>query len=322
MADDTTQHPPQTGIIQQQQHPIALSMETVQGFEALQRAARLFAASDLVPKDYRGNIPNCTIAISIAMRMRADPLMVVQNLHIIHGRPGWSSAYLIACVNTSGRFTPLRYEFVGTPGKDDYGCRAIAKDLRSGDTLVGTTVTIDMAKKQGWYGREGSKWSSGLAEQMLRYRAASFWTRIYAPEISMGFQTADEIEDVGYGEKDVTPRRVADGPPPAPPPEPPPVQAKPEVSPEPPEPPQKEPPPPQNPEEDVKAKPAQPTLELEPTPAQAVVHHRKRKDPKPVSDPLEALKARLRSQGLLQEPAPATAPEPPVPAVREPGEEG
>jgi hypothetical protein len=175
--------------------PIPLNMETVQGFEALQRAARLFASSDLVPKAYQRNIPNTTIALAAAMRLRADPLMVLQNLHIIHGRPSWSSPFLIAAVNNSGRFTPLRFTFTGVRGQDSWGCRASAKDLRSQEVLEGTEITIGIAKQQGWYGREGSKWSTGMAEQMLRYRAASWWVRVYAPEISMGFMTREEVED-------------------------------------------------------------------------------------------------------------------------------
>jgi hypothetical protein len=193
---DTTGQPTQAITTVASGPPIALSLETVQGFEALQRAARLFASSDLVPKDYKNNIPNCTIALTVALRMKADPLMVFQNLNIIHGKPGWSSAFLIASVNTGGRFSPLRFEFVGTPGKDDWGCRAYATDLRSKERLDGTTITIDMAKREGWVGRAGSKWLT-MPEQMLRYRAASWWIRTYAPEMSMGFLTRDEIEDAG-----------------------------------------------------------------------------------------------------------------------------
>ena len=52
-----------------------------------------------------------------------------------------------------------------------------------------------MVKNEGWASKPGSKWKS-MPEQMFRYRAAAFWQRMYAPEISMGFSTADEIEDI------------------------------------------------------------------------------------------------------------------------------
>lgn len=174
---------------------INVGMTNLQGFELAQRAAKLLASSTLVPKDYQGNLPNCVIALNMAQRIGADPLMVMQNLVIVHGRPTWSAQFLIATVNTCGRFTALRYEFFGTPGKDDWGCRAWAVEKATGEKLVGTDVTIAIAKKEGWYGKNGSKWQS-IPQQMLMYRAGSWWTRAYAPELSMGLQTADEAVDV------------------------------------------------------------------------------------------------------------------------------
>ena len=35
-----------------------------------------------------------------------------------------------------------------------------------------------------------------MPEQMLMYRAASFFARTYCPEVLMGFSTADEVEDI------------------------------------------------------------------------------------------------------------------------------
>jgi hypothetical protein len=34
-----------------------------------------------------------------------------------------------------------------------------------------------------------------MPEQMLRYRAAAFFARIYAPDITLGMQTSDELRD-------------------------------------------------------------------------------------------------------------------------------
>lgn len=166
-----------------------------QGFELAQRAAKLLASSSLVPKEYQGNLPNCVIALNMAQRVGADPLMVMQNLVVVHGRPTWSAQFLIATVNTCGRFSALRYEFFGERNTDSWGCRAWAVEKASGEKLVGTDVTIGMAKKEGWYGKSGSKWQS-IPQQMLMYRAGSWWTRVYAPELSMGLHTADEMRDV------------------------------------------------------------------------------------------------------------------------------
>lgn len=167
-------------------------------FEIQQRMAQMYSTSTIVPETYRGNLGNCVIAIDMAMRMNANPLMVIQNLYIVHGNPSFSSKFLIATINASGRFTPLRYEFKGKEGTDQYGCRVYAyesQDKEHKEPLYGDWVTLDMAKKEGWFNKSGSKWQT-MPSQMLRYRAAAFWQRVYCPEISMGLMTAEEAEDI------------------------------------------------------------------------------------------------------------------------------
>lgn len=151
--------------------------------------------SSLVPKDYQNNLPNCVIALNMAHRMGADPMMIMQNLVVIHGRPSWSAQFLIATFNKNGAFSSIRYEFSGAEGQDDWGCRAKATELSTGEMLIGPLVTVGIAKKEGWYQKSGSKWQT-MPEQMLRYRAASWFIRTIAPEIAMGLQTAEEMRDV------------------------------------------------------------------------------------------------------------------------------
>ncbi len=108
---------------------ITMGFGSLQSFEFMQRTAKMFAQSSMVPTAYRainekgyGNnltyvdnpaaVPNCIIALNMSMRMNADPLMIMQNLHIIEGRPSWSSQFIIAAINTCGRFSPLRYDLV------------------------------------------------------------------------------------------------------------------------------------------------------------------------------------------------------------------
>lgn len=166
------------------------------GFELLQRVATMFSKSSLVPKEFQNNVANCSIAAHMAMRMKADPLMVMQNLYVVHGRPGWSSQFLIATFNQCGKFSALRYEFNDAkPGSMEYGCRAWAVELATEEKLYGTWITLGMAKAEGWSEKAGSKWKT-MPEQMLKYRAASFFVRTHAPEIAMGLPMADEVEDV------------------------------------------------------------------------------------------------------------------------------
>jgi hypothetical protein len=164
-------------------------------FELIQRVSKAFAGSDLVPKQYQGNLANCMIAMDMAQRIGANPLMVMQNLYIVHGTPGWSSKFLIATINASGRYSSLRYEWKGKPGEPGYGCRAWAIERATGERLDGIWVTWEMVRAEGWDAKNGSKWKT-MPDQMFVYRSASFWQRAYAPELGMGLQTAEEIHDV------------------------------------------------------------------------------------------------------------------------------
>jgi len=171
-----------------------VGFDSASGFALLQRGASLLSASSLVPKDYQGNLPNCVIALNMASRMGADPLMVMQNLYVVHGRPGWSAQFLIATFNQNGRFSAIRYEWKGEPGDDAWGCRALAIEKETGEKLAGSWITWKLVKAEKWNERNGSKWLT-MPEQMFMYRSAAWFIRAYAPEIAMGLRTAEEHED-------------------------------------------------------------------------------------------------------------------------------
>lgn len=163
------------------------------GFDHAQRVAKMLSSSNLIPEAYRGNIQNTMIALEMANRIGASPLMVMQNLYIVQGKPSWSSSFIIASLNSCKRFSPIRFIMKGE--KDDYGCEAWAFDLMTKDKLKGPKVDWTMVKAEGWLAKAGSKWKT-MPELMFRYRAAAFFGRLYAPDILMGMQTAEEVADV------------------------------------------------------------------------------------------------------------------------------
>tara|TARA_Y100001938_G_C8097398_1_gene439078 strand:+ start:1696 stop:2595 length:900 start_codon:yes stop_codon:yes gene_type:complete len=168
-----------------------------ESFELAQRAAKLLSASDLVPESFRGSLPNCLLALNIAQRLGADPFSVLQNVSMIRGKPSWSASFLIGMVNSSGRFTPLQFRMTGEG--DDLTCVAHAKCKQTGEPCEGPPVSIRLAKSEGWYDKPGSKWKGEMAPLMLRYRAGAFFSRIYAPDLTLGMRTAEEeieIRDV------------------------------------------------------------------------------------------------------------------------------
>ena len=223
----------------------------VTNFNEAINAASFLSGSSLVPTDYRRWVPvknqygkavtnadgtpqlmenpnatsNCLIALNMANRMGYDPLMIMQNLYIIEGRPAWSSQFIIAAINACGKFDPLQFEIVNEGEKEieyvnsywENGKKLSAKATvklenltciawttdKKGNRLQSDKISMEMAVKEGWYQKNGSKWQT-MAGQMLRYRAAAFFGRIYAPEILMGIYAADEIRDF----VDVTPEPV------------------------------------------------------------------------------------------------------------------
>ena len=163
-----------------------------EGFEHSMRVAKALSVSDLVPAQYKGNISNCLIALDVARRVGASELMVMQNLYIVHGKPAWSSQFLIATLNACRKFSPLRYE---EDDKNGGRCRGVAIDLSTGERLEGVWVTMEMAAAEKWIDKAGSKWKT-MPQLMMRYRAAAFFTRQFAPEVSMGIMTSEEVMDI------------------------------------------------------------------------------------------------------------------------------
>jgi hypothetical protein len=166
---------------------------SMKGFEHAQRVAKMLSSSSLIPKEYQGNIQNTMIALEMANRIGASPIMVMQNLYVIQGKPSWSSTFIIAALNACRRFSPIRFVMDGQG--EEYGCHAWAYDLANNDKLEGPKITMKMAQAEGWINKAGSKWKT-MPELMLRYRAAAFFGRLYAPDIMMGMQTAEEAQDV------------------------------------------------------------------------------------------------------------------------------
>lgn len=170
------------------------AFSNIANFEDAQRMAKMLATSDLVPKNYQNNIPNTMIALEMANRINVSPFQVMQNLDIIQGKPSWRSTFIIAALNSCGRFKPLRFEFVGNDtNSDTYGCRAYTEDFE-GNKIVGPMVTWLMVKAEGWLTKSGSKWKT-MPELMFQYRAASFFGRLYAPDILNGMQSVEEVKD-------------------------------------------------------------------------------------------------------------------------------
>lgn len=166
---------------------------TSDNFIMAMQMAKALASSTIVPQAFQKNEANCLIAIEQAQRLRVSPMMVMQNLHVIQGRPSWSSKFLIAAINNSGKFD-MELQFEETQDKDGKPFSCTAWTTKNGRKVNGMTVDMDMAKEEGWLSKNGSKWKT-MPQLMLRYRAASFFSSLNCPELTMGLYTREEMQD-------------------------------------------------------------------------------------------------------------------------------
>ncbi len=162
-------------------------------FNQLLRAADMLSKTTMVPQGYQGKPQDCFLALEIAGRMGLSPLAVMQNMYMVKGKPSWAGQACMMLINSCGKFRDVRPVYTGTKGKDDRGCYIQAVRINDGEVVQGTEVTLKMAAAEGW--ATNSKWRN-MPEQMLAYRAASFFARVYCPEALMGAQTVEEVEDV------------------------------------------------------------------------------------------------------------------------------
>jgi hypothetical protein len=234
--------PQQTALAEQGDQRI--DMFSLRGFELAQRIAKAFATSDAVPAQFRSQVlkkvngnetwidnpsalGNCLVAIETARAVGMSITSVMQHANIIEGRLSWSAQFVIAAINASGRFTPLRfdiksrglikakyrekqgwnkakggYDFIDREVEvEDLVCVAWAYIKENGRTtserVESAPVSMRMAVEEGWYGKSGSKWQTEMKHQMLQYRAGSFFGRIHAPDVVMGMgRTTEELQDM------------------------------------------------------------------------------------------------------------------------------
>lgn len=168
-------------------------------FQMATQAAEMLASSSMVPVTYQNNPGSCFIALNTALRLRMDPLMIMQNLYVVQNRPSWSGQFAIALVNICPKFSATWFEY---RNDEDFqkGVRMCAQ-LKTGQNVYGTWITPEMVKAEGW----GKKWQT-MPEQMYKYRAAAFFARTNCPEALLGLSVEGEAEDIaGKSQPDIKP---------------------------------------------------------------------------------------------------------------------
>lgn len=167
-------------------------------FKLAYQMAQGLAQSTLVPQAFQNNPSNCLIALEQSNRLGISPMAVMQNLYIVQGKPSFSSSFVIGLINASGKYDmELQFDEEEKDGKP-YACTCWT--TLDGRRVNGIKITMDMADKEGWSKKNGSKWVT-MPQVMLRYRAASFFARMNCPELSIGLYTKEELDDFSSDKK-------------------------------------------------------------------------------------------------------------------------
>lgn len=175
--------------IEQRQQMVELE---VKSFELEQRRATALSKSAFFPDTLKNDVASAVIVYDLANRMNISVMEVAQSIYIIYGRPSFSTSFLVARLNQSGL---IRGSLKTVISEDLQSCYCMATDVDTGDEYVGMTVTMKMAKAEGWIDKKGSKWVT-MPELMLRKRAQSFFIKEFYPQVMFGLQTTEEATDM------------------------------------------------------------------------------------------------------------------------------
>lgn len=165
----------------------------LEAYRGQYKIAMQYAKSDLVPPIFKGKPENVIIAMGLSEKIGIDLFTIMQNLTIVKGKIGWTGSFCKVLIERTRKYKDIEYVFVGEKGKDDYGCYLQATQKSNGKVVKGTVVDMAMVKAENWI--SNPKWKS-MPQQMLSYRAASFFARLYCPEALSGIYTQEENEDI------------------------------------------------------------------------------------------------------------------------------
>lgn len=156
-------------------------------------------------------INNATAAVLQGISLGVDPLVALQQIYVVHFRPGLYAKFMVALVQSHGHE-------VWTQDLTD--TRAIVCGRRSGSEHTETvTITMDMARKAKW--TSNTKYAE-TPQDMLWARAAGRVCDRIASDVLKGLVTVEQIRDevfsttaevAGNGQRTVrAPRRSAPTP--------------------------------------------------------------------------------------------------------------
>lgn len=162
----------------------------LQSFDDAFRFAKMVAASEFAPKDFKGKPESCLLAIQHGSEVGLSPMQSLQSIAVINGRPTiWGDAAL-ALVQSSPVCEYVK-EYVEGQGDN---LTAVCEAKRRGyPAPTISRFSMADAKRAGLAGKSGP-WSQ-YPERMLALRARGFALRNAFADALRGLITAEEAQD-------------------------------------------------------------------------------------------------------------------------------
>jgi len=163
-------------------------------FQEAQEYAKFIAASDFIPREFKGQPANVLVACQMGAELGLKPLQSLQNIAVINGKPVvWGDA-MIAIVRSRSDCEYIRETF------DEPSMTATCTIKRRSQPDESRSFSKDDADVAGLWGK--NTWAK-YPKRMLQMRARAFALRDVFGDALKGFQIAEEVQD--YDMQNITP---------------------------------------------------------------------------------------------------------------------
>lgn len=157
------------------------------GFEEAEKYAEKLSKSTLLPEHFRGKPADIFWALMKGAELGVTPTQALENIYTVKGKPGLYADFMVALVLRSG----LAEYFRVVEATEE---TATCETKRRGDPEPKSkTVTIEKAKKAGWY-EQNAKYKTE-PEVMLAARAKARLAREVYPDVLRGMASIEELRD-------------------------------------------------------------------------------------------------------------------------------
>ena len=85
-------------------------------FDQMLRAAQMLSQTSIIPASYQQRPQDCFVALEMASRLNLSPMVIMQNMYVVKGKPSWAGQACITLINSCGKFRDVKPVYTGTRG--------------------------------------------------------------------------------------------------------------------------------------------------------------------------------------------------------------